>query len=81
MRQLSVAAILSVPDDHIKYEINILNASTFKKDYAYLLSHPNYWNIVGYPQAGDLVLVMHQRTGGDAHILMRLQDKTKPTLS
>jgi hypothetical protein len=81
MRQLSIATVLSVPEDHVLYKVNIVNAGQFKKSDAYLLADPNQWNIVGYPEVNDVVLLMHQRGGGDAHIIMRLQDKRKKILT
>lgn len=86
MRQLSIASIISVPEDHVLYEVSILNLGQENVRQAYLIADPNYWNIVGYPKQGELVLVMHQRGGNDAHILIKLQDKMKviidePTLA
>jgi hypothetical protein len=80
MRQLSIATIISVPDDHILYVVHLLNEKNSHKVNAYLLGDPNHWNIIGYPKQGDLVLIMHQRKGGDAHILQRLQNKLVPIL-
>jgi hypothetical protein len=78
MRQLSVASVLSVDKDFMYYKVNILNVGDHVNVTAMLTHHPNYWNQVGYPAQGDLVLIMHQRQFNDAHILMRLQTKEIP---
>lgn len=81
MRQLGIAKIVSVPKDHIKFTISLLSTDDMHKSDAFLLGDPNEWNQKGWPQQDDLVLVMHQRQGGDAHIISKIQNKLKPILS